>query len=425
MPITGRIPGSAIFILIVVVLALVAPAGAQTWSPLWSDEFSGSGAVSSSHWVLDVGGGYSASEQTYYQAGTANASQAGGVLTIQARKQIVGSWSYTSARLKTQGVRTFGPGDTSAKKIEARLSGPSGAGLWTALWMLGSNIPTTPWPGCGEIDIMDHINSVNTVYGTLHWTNDAGTSSSYTAAQPAMSSFGSMHTYAITWDANAITWSLDGANVGSANIAGGVNGTSELHQDFFMIMNLAVGGTWPGPPNSTTVFPANFNVDWVRYHEAVAAPTAPPRPTPTVTARSRPRPTPTSAPGGTLLSQGRPVAVSSTEHAGTAGGNAVDGNTGTRWSSAFSDPQWIRVDLGSTRNVARIVLRWETAYGRGYQLQSSNDAVNWSTFYSTTAGNGGIDDVAVTAAGRYIRMNGTARATQYGYSLWELQIYGN
>jgi chitodextrinase len=129
--------------------------------------------------------------------------------------------------------------------------------------------------------------------------------------------------------------------------------------------------------------------------------------------------------GGTLLSQGHPAVASSTENAGTPASAAVDGNTGTRWSSAFSDPQWIYVDLGAVHSVNKIVLNWEAAYGRSFQLQSSNDAQTWSTFYSTTTGTGGVQTLNVTASGRYIRMNGTARATQYGYSLWEFQVFGS
>ncbi len=125
-----------------------------------------------------------------------------------------------------------------------------------------------------------------------------------------------------------------------------------------------------------------------------------------------------------LLSQGKPVAVSSTENAGTPGSAAVDGDTGTRWSSAFSDPQWIRVDFGATATVSQVVLRWEPAYATAYQIQTSGDGSTWTTIYSTTTSTGGTQTLNVSGTGRYVRMNGTARATQYGYSLWEFQVYG-
>ncbi len=124
------------------------------------------------------------------------------------------------------------------------------------------------------------------------------------------------------------------------------------------------------------------------------------------------------------LALNKPVTCSSIENAGTACANAVDGNTGTRWASAFSDPQWIQVDLGATYSLGRVVLTWEAAYGKAYQIQVSNDAATWTTIYSTTTGDGGSDDLTVSGSGRYVRMYGTVRATGYGYSLWEFQVYG-
>ncbi|GII55263.1 hypothetical protein Pth03_36520 [Planotetraspora thailandica] len=134
-------------------------------------------------------------------------------------------------------------------------------------------------------------------------------------------------------------------------------------------------------------------------------------------------------PAGTnpaLLSQGRPTATSSVETGNVlVGANAVDGNTATRWGSAYSDPQWISVDLGSSRSISRVVLNWEAAYGKAYQVQTSPDNATWTTVYSTTTGDGGIDDLAVSGTGRYVRVYGTQRGlTPYGYSLWEFQVYG-
>ncbi|MFB9834977.1 discoidin domain-containing protein [Actinoallomurus acaciae] len=126
-----------------------------------------------------------------------------------------------------------------------------------------------------------------------------------------------------------------------------------------------------------------------------------------------------------LLSQGRPATASSTENAGTPASAAVDGDTGTRWSSAFSDPQWLQVDLGSSATISQVVLNWEAAYATAYQIQVSADGSNWSTVYSTTTGAGGTQTLTVSGTGRYVRMYGTARQTQYGYSLWEFQVYGS
>jgi hypothetical protein len=120
---------------------------------------------------------------------------------------------------------------------------------------------------------------------------------------------------------------------------------------------------------------------------------------------------------------GHPATASSQENAGSAAGNAVDGNTGTRWSSAFSDPQWLQVDLGATQTICQVVLNWEAAYGRAFSIQTSTDGSTWTTIYSTTTGTGGVQTLSVAGTGRYVRMNGTARATQYGYSLWEMGVY--
>ncbi|MFF7340212.1 discoidin domain-containing protein [Streptomyces sp. NPDC008163] len=125
-----------------------------------------------------------------------------------------------------------------------------------------------------------------------------------------------------------------------------------------------------------------------------------------------------------LLSQGKTVTTSSQESAGTPATAAVDGDNGTRWSSAFSDPQWIKVDLGASASVSQIALRWEAAYAKSYKIEFSTDNNTWSTAYSTTTGPGGNETLNVSGTARYVRLTGTARATGYGYSLWEFQVFG-
>jgi hypothetical protein len=134
-----------------------------------------------------------------------------------------------------------------------------------------------------------------------------------------------------------------------------------------------------------------------------------------------------AAAADTLLSQGKPALASSAEGAGVAASFAVDGDLSTRWSSQFSDPQWLRVDLGQAATVSQVVLRWESAYATAYQLQTSNDGTSWTTIYSTTTSTGGVQTIPITVAnsGRYVRMNGTARVGGYGYSLFEFQVYGS
>lgn len=134
---------------------------------------------------------------------------------------------------------------------------------------------------------------------------------------------------------------------------------------------------------------------------------------------------PTAAAAADLLSQGRPVTASSTENDSTPASAAVDGNTGTRWSSAFGDPQWLSVDLGATATISQVVLRWETAYGRAFQIQTSDNGTSWTTIHSTTTSTGGVQTLDVDGNGRYVRVHGTRRGTAYGYSLWEFQVYGS
>jgi F5/8 type C domain len=126
---------------------------------------------------------------------------------------------------------------------------------------------------------------------------------------------------------------------------------------------------------------------------------------------------------GSNIALNKPVTCSSVQGASYPCAGAVDGNTGTRWSSAFSDPQWIRIDLGTPTDIGRVVLRWEAAYGKAYQIQVSNDATNWTQLYGTTTGTGGVNDITVSGTGRYIQMYGTVRGTGYGYSLWEFEVY--
>ncbi|MCY0928153.1 discoidin domain-containing protein [Streptomyces sp. H27-H1] len=130
----------------------------------------------------------------------------------------------------------------------------------------------------------------------------------------------------------------------------------------------------------------------------------------------------TAAP--TLLSQGKPATSSSSESAGTPASAAVDGNNGTRWSSQFSDPQWIQVDLGAAAQLSQVVLRWETAAAKAYRVELSTDGTNWSTAYSTATSTGGVQTHDITGTARYVRVYGTQRTTGYGYSLWEFQVYG-
>src|SRR5579859_4371614 len=129
--------------------------------------------------------------------------------------------------------------------------------------------------------------------------------------------------------------------------------------------------------------------------------------------------------GSTNLALNHPATASSLENSSFPASNAVDGNLSTRWSSAFSDPQWLQVDLGSTQSICQVTLVWETAFGKAFQIQTSPDAATWTTIFSTTTGTGGTQTLSgLSGSGRFIRMFGTVRGTQFGYSLFEFEVFG-
>jgi eukaryotic-like serine/threonine-protein kinase len=180
-----------------------------------------------------------------------------------------------------------------------------------------------------------------------------------------------------------------------------------------MTSHLASESTAAGTANAAR-HPATRAVrDAVRTTTRVRKPTAP-----------KPARSPVPAPPVVLLSQGHPVSASSEQGYPWAAAYAVDGNLGTRWSSASSDPQWLEVDLGATHSVTKVVLYWERAYATAFQIQVSDNGTTWADIYSTTTGAGGEQTLQVSGSGRYVRMYGTHRVTQYGYSVWEFQVFG-
>lgn len=230
---------------------------AQQWELVWADEFTNG---ISSDWVYDIGngqGGWGNNELQYYRA--ENASVSNGNLVITAKQESYGGFNYTSAKLKTQGKRTFKYG-----RIEARISAPSSMGLWPAFWMLGSNITSVSWPACGEIDLFEHVNTDAYVHGTMHWLDHNNTYANYGGSTAA--DVTTYHVYAIEWNSSEIRWYIDGSQYHVASISGGINGTHEFHNDFFLILNLAVGGNWPGFNIDNTKLPAKMLVDYVRVY---------------------------------------------------------------------------------------------------------------------------------------------------------------
>ena len=235
----------------------------------WSDEFEGPAgtAADATKWVYESGNGsngWGNSELEYYRTGNANAAMDGnGNLVITAKQETASGFQYTSARLKTQGLATWTYGH-----IEARIKLPSGQGIWPAFWMLGSDITTQSWPACGEIDIMENIGKEPAInHGSLHMpasgtSNDSQLTGSYTLANAKLSD--DFHIYAIDWSASGIDFFFDGSRYESQTPASATGRTWAFDKPFFILLNVAVGGQWPGSPDSTTTFPQTMTVDYVR-----------------------------------------------------------------------------------------------------------------------------------------------------------------
>ncbi|QLH20493.1 family 16 glycosylhydrolase [Streptomyces sp. Rer75] len=251
-----------------------APAAAGPSAPTaaFTDTFDGpaGGAVDAARWGYETGDNVNNHERQYYTDGTKNAALDGqGNLVITARKENPANYScwygrceYTSARLST--ARTF---TTAYGHVESRMKLPRGQGMWPAFWMLGNDIGSAGWPNCGEIDVMENVGyEPGTVHGTIHgpgYSGSGGIGAGYTLPGGAKFS-DAFHTFAVDWSPNKITWSVDG-NVYQTRTPADLNGNRwAFDHPFYLILNLAVGGYWPGDPDGSTTFPQQLVVDYVK-----------------------------------------------------------------------------------------------------------------------------------------------------------------
>jgi beta-glucanase (GH16 family) len=239
-----------------VIPVTVADTSLANYSLVWSDEFNGT-AVDTTKWTFETGNPGVNNEREYYQA--ANAAVADGSLIITAKKQTVGNFLYTSARMNTLNKVSAQYG-----RVEARIKLPLGAGLWPAFWMLGTDITSVSWPQCGEIDIMEHVNDDNVIHGTMHWNNNGhaqyGLSTTTTPAD--------FHVYTIFWDSSSIRWYVDNTLYLTGNIANNINNTGAFQLPFYILLNMAVAGDFPGQTVDESKLPASMYVDYVRVYKA-------------------------------------------------------------------------------------------------------------------------------------------------------------
>ncbi|MCC8251342.1 glycoside hydrolase family 16 protein [Saccharothrix luteola] len=256
-------------------------AGVGTMAVTFAEEFNGPAGTrpDASKWNTEVGDNNGNNrEHQYYTTSASNAAMDGaGNLVITARKENPGNYNcwygrcqYTSARINTAGKFT-----TTYGKVEARMKMPRGKGIWPAFWMLGQDINSgNPWPGSGEIDIMEFLgHDLDTVYGTIHGPGYSGAGGIGMAHNGPNFADG-FHTFAIEWSPTGIAWSVDG-NVYQRRTPADVGGNQWVfNKPFFIILNLAVGGEWPGYPDATTTFPQQFVIDYVRVSTLDSTPPA-------------------------------------------------------------------------------------------------------------------------------------------------------
>ena len=255
-------------------LALTAqtepPSAKAQWTLAWSDEFTDP-QLDNSKWVYDIGGGkWGNQELEYYTDLPQNVSVQDGKLAITARQEKHTAtnktiWNFTSGRIKTLGkfTQTYG-------RFEARIKVPFGQGIWPAFWMLGEDIAQVDWPNCGEIDIMENIGKEPAiVHGTIHgpgYSGAGGIGNLY--ALPQGQRFADeFHVFAVEWEPHAIRFYVDNNLYATRTPAELPPGKKWVYDHpFFLLINLAVGGDWPGNPDASTVFPQTMLVDYVRVY---------------------------------------------------------------------------------------------------------------------------------------------------------------
>jgi beta-glucanase (GH16 family) len=261
MKVLGVLLAFVLVISVIISIKTINAKAATNWSLVWSDEFNGS-ILNTSNWTAEIGTGNSGwgnNELQYYTNRSENLSVSNGNLVITAQKEAYGGKNYTSARIKTQDHYSLTYG-----KVEAMIKLPSGQGLWPGFWMLGNHINPDGWPNCGEIDIMERVNNNSSVNGTVHWDSNGHASYGQTTGSLDFSQY---HTYSIEWDTDYIRWYVDGTQFNEFCIKNNQGGTEEFQKPFFILLNLAVGGNWPGSPNSSTQFPSQMLVDYVRVYQ--------------------------------------------------------------------------------------------------------------------------------------------------------------
>ncbi|MFH1061997.1 MAG: family 16 glycosylhydrolase [Candidatus Omnitrophota bacterium] len=424
------------------------------WYLVWHDEFSGN-SLDTSKWQAEDAALTKNNELQYYSPEDVFVED--GMLVLRSEKKLIGDRLYASGLVETRNKFALQYG-----RVEIRAQVPKGKGLLPAHWMLPAS---GLWPP--EIDIMEVLgHQPNVVHMTVHW-----------GIWPDRKKQGDMfigpdfsqdfHEFAIEWNKDSIKWFVDGIQ----HLA-----VKEYvpREPFYIILNTAVGGNWPGSPNSQTKFPQEHKIDYVRvyaleipgqYYLNTRAEHGQVFVQPGLSSYPKHRKARLKAEpsigykfshwSGDLQSSKNPINIqmdqhkqiianfiqdenawpklsvkkksqASSEESGELSAKyAVDDNLKTRWSSKFSDPQWLRIDLGKKCLIKAVRLSWEVSFARAYKIKVSNDAKHWKTIYSTKNGQGSVEEIIkLNAKARYVAVSGTKRAREFGYSLWECEVFG-
>ena len=427
------------------------------WYLIWHDEFNGD-AVDESKWDVEDAALVKNKELQYYTPEDVYVHD--GLLTLRSQKRDMGGRHYTSGLVETKGkfAQKYG-------RFEIRAKLPATRGMWPAHWLM----PTTGgWPP--EIDIMEMVgHKPHTIFGTIHWGQwPANRYYCQTYKGPDFSE--DCHIFSIEWAPNSIKWFVDGNQFSEVKLH--VPDTT-----FYIILNTAVGGMMPGNPDETTIFPQYHDIDYVRvyvkeekghYYLTTFADKGVIKTSPTKDVyRSGTKVALKAVPNlgykfaawkGSLEGSENPTSLVMNKHKKIKAvfeidpkapklistqatissssmevsdedisiENLIDGDIKSRWSSEFSDPQWIILDLGSVVNVSDIRLTWENAYAKKYDIEISTDKNTWQKISSNSKCEGGVEEILdINKQARYIKLNLHKRATEWGYSLWEIEIFGS
>lgn len=405
-------------------------ASVDGWNLIWDDEFS-TNSLDRSKWDYNTGyyinsdpstWGWGNGELEYYTNSEKNVFVKDGNLNLVAYKESKTFpevdpnrvAEYSSGKINTKDKFTFKYG-----RIDFRAKLPAGTGLWPALWLLPNDDTYGSWAASGEIDVMEARGRLTgATSGTIHfggtWPSNTslGSDYSFSNGQTIDSDY---HVYSAVWEDDNIKWYVDGKCFFKAtkeqwySLNKMDDDNAPFDQNFYIIMNLAVGGWFDGglKPNDGDI-PATMKVDYVRVYKAdgdVQEPTTPEK--------------------YEDVAIGKTATCSGTENDVFLVNNITDGNTDTRYASNFADDAWFVVDLGDVYKINEVDFNWEASYGKKYEILVSEDGVNYTSAHKQLNGTGGMESISFDAKNaRYVKFQGIERALPYGYSLWDIKIMG-